>query len=524
MTARQPGRSPLPRRLLHSDAAVLAVLVLGVLALRAPFLGNPMIHVDEQFYLLAGQRVVEGALPYVDLWDRKPVGLFLLYAAIRLLGGTGIVEYQLVAALCAALTSFGVYGIARRGVAPPAALAGAIAYAAMLAPLNGAGGQAPVFYNLPMTWAALLTLRAGDAAEGRSYRWLGLVAMACAGLAIQIKYLAAVEGLFLGLWLLWTGHPTGRQRPLSVLKLFRDATLFAGAALLPTIAATGYFWWQGALEPFLQANFISIFQRAAAPHAFEMDALSHTAWLLTLPGILAIGALAFTWLRGPRQDRAFLSLWLIFALAGFFAIGNYFDHYALPLVAPLAVILTRLFVRRVVGPVLFALLLIQQVAYGRARYAPTAETIAMTRAMTTDIRAVTRGGHCLFVADTPLVLYLTTHACGPWRYSFPFHLLDGTEAGTGEADQPGAMRAILSARPGAIVTGSPQFTPTLQQANVTLLRDTLAARYVAQGRYPDRLRTYTVWVRRDLAEAARRDRATIPGTQGRAGPTALGQK
>jgi hypothetical protein len=49
--------------------------------------------------------MLDGALPYVDIWDRKPIGLFLLYAAIRLLGGDGILAYQVTATAFAVATA-----------------------------------------------------------------------------------------------------------------------------------------------------------------------------------------------------------------------------------------------------------------------------------------------------------------------------------------------------------------------------------------------------------------------------------
>jgi predicted membrane-bound mannosyltransferase len=81
-----------------------ALLLLVALLLRVPLFGDPVIHSDEQFYLLVGDRLLHGAWPYLDIWDRKPPGLFLLYAAIRLVGGLGIVQYQMVASLAAAAT------------------------------------------------------------------------------------------------------------------------------------------------------------------------------------------------------------------------------------------------------------------------------------------------------------------------------------------------------------------------------------------------------------------------------------
>jgi hypothetical protein len=79
-----------------------AIIVVAAFAIRCCQFGNPLIQVDETFYLLVGDRMLHGALPYVDIWDRKPVGLFVLFAGIRLLGGDGIVQYQVVATLFAA--------------------------------------------------------------------------------------------------------------------------------------------------------------------------------------------------------------------------------------------------------------------------------------------------------------------------------------------------------------------------------------------------------------------------------------
>jgi hypothetical protein len=81
--------------------------------LRAFTFGSPTIQIDEQFYLLVGDRMLHGALPFVDIWDRKPMGLFLLFAAIRLLGGEGIVQYQLVALLSVVATSVVIWRTAR---------------------------------------------------------------------------------------------------------------------------------------------------------------------------------------------------------------------------------------------------------------------------------------------------------------------------------------------------------------------------------------------------------------------------
>ncbi len=62
------------------------ILLATALLVRALTFGNPILHVDEEFYFAAARAMVHGAVPYVDVWDRKPVGLFLFYWPAAALG------------------------------------------------------------------------------------------------------------------------------------------------------------------------------------------------------------------------------------------------------------------------------------------------------------------------------------------------------------------------------------------------------------------------------------------------------
>ena len=137
-------------------------------------------------------------VPFIDLWDRKPLGLFLLFAGFRLIPADGIVTYQVAAALFAGGTATVILHIARRlGAAPGGAWSAGVLYLLAMSVIGGQGGQSPVFYNLPVALAALLTLRLPSLTAERDVRAIGrngLAACMLCGLAIQIKYTAAFSG------------------------------------------------------------------------------------------------------------------------------------------------------------------------------------------------------------------------------------------------------------------------------------------------------------------------------------------
>jgi hypothetical protein len=129
-------------RLLDRPIGVALLLLIFALLTRMRDFGNPVAHVDEQYYLLVGDRILHGARLYIDLWDRKPPGLFLLFAAFRLLPGDGFLAYQLVGTVCTAATGWLIWLAARRmELSFPAGLAAGAAYILWLPLLSGGSGS-----------------------------------------------------------------------------------------------------------------------------------------------------------------------------------------------------------------------------------------------------------------------------------------------------------------------------------------------------------------------------------------------
>jgi len=453
-----------------------AWLMLAALGLRVWDWNNPVLGLDEQWYLLVGDRMWRGAVPYIDLWDRKPVGLFLLYAGFRLLPGDGVLAYQVVATLAAGATA----AVVRRaalvaGAGPLGAGAAGLLYLAGLSVLGGQGGQAPVFYNLPMTVAALLTLGlfvGRNLPDARAVLRSGVLACALAGVAIQIKTSAAFEGAFFGVAHLWALRRAG----LGHAGVARSAALLALVGLAPTLAAAAAYAMMGvrALDAFWFANFVSILLRQPYPPLVVAGKLVGDLALL-LPLLVPAGVAL--WRRRTRRPggtgvRSAAALWLAAAVAGFVAIGTFHDHYALPLLAPLAVVAAPALDEAAAALACLGVagLLLAADALRRPDDAASERRLAQV------VRARSAPGRCPWIASGNPIAYLLADACIPTPYAFPNTLMHRTERGATGIDEAAEAHRILAARPPMLAVAIRRRMPW-NPATLAALRAAIARDY-----------------------------------------------
>ncbi|KQU61995.1 hypothetical protein ASG67_02290 [Sphingomonas sp. Leaf339] len=451
-----------------SATAQFLLLLAAAIATRGALYGNPVIHSDEQFYLLVGDRMLHGAWPFVDIFDRKPVGLFLIFAAIRSIGGNGILMYQLAATLTAAGTAFLVTRIAGRFTTRDAAFAGGLFYLIWLVVFDGAGGQSAVWGNALMAGAALIVVDA-MAAKDR-VRERGTLAMLLVGVAMQVKYTAMFEGIFFGLTLMWT--PYRAERPLPGLAI--DAACWVAAALVPTALAWSVYALAGHDAAFVFANFLSIFG--------QQD--DDTFWtdVPKVAGALALSAplLLMAW-RGRRRG-AWPLAWVGAALVAIYIMGTCELLYWLPLALPLSIAAAlgldrhcRWASRQVVAVVLiFGAIGGVTMSVVRVERRGTAAQITRLVDM---IGPAPRG--CLFTFGAEPILYYLTRSCLPTRYVFRSHLGQISEIrGTG-IDPVAEVARLLAARPGVIVMRAPK--PATNPATRVLVERAVATRYDLVG-------------------------------------------
>jgi hypothetical protein len=455
-----PGAAwrPTPQTLIAA-----AVIVLAAFAIRGWQFGDPLIHVDENFYLMVGDRMLHGATPYVDIWDRKPVGLFLLFAAIRLLGGDGIVQYQVVATLFAAATGIVIARIAQPLAGRVGGVLAGIVYLLLIGLVGGSGGQAPVFYNLLTAGAALAVMRVVTdpalATPGRITR-AGALAMALIGLGLQIKYSVVFEGVFFGLALMWASWRASGSLARTAL----DALAWIGLALAPTVLALAWYAAHGQADAFVYANFLSIGARSGAPVGELLHRLLKILRVLEIPLLATfLGMILQPWKRLPRGPASFhfVLAWLAAAVAGFLLFGTYFDHYALPLFVPLAAAAASLFAyqRRHLGLVAATVMIVA----GGTAYATVVHKMLLKRGsrpemdqMVDAIRPrLTPDGEGLYVWNGDTILYHLTGAKLPSRWPFAGHLNLLRENGAIGVGQASEVRRIFATRPRVVVDHDP---------------------------------------------------------------------
>lgn len=429
------------------SVALLTFLVVAVLARWQTF-GDPVVGYDEQFYLLVGDRMWNHhALPYVDIWDRKPIGLFLIYAFARMLGGAGFLQYKLVALGFVLTTAMVVYRIAREaGFRFGGIVAGAL-YICWLNFVEGEGGQADVLLAPFVAAAGWITWRARPGAAGLPAR--GALAMLLIGVAMQIKYTAMFEGVYFAFALLAKFH----RGEVRMARLAAMGVLWGGCAALPTVVVSLYYVAIGHWPEFVFANFLSQFGRNPLPAGLEAK---NYAFILGI--FMPLMALVWVSRRRGGAHFGFCLGWLAISLGGMLLVGNVGStHYATPALIPAVLAgagawgegARRRWPALAFVAVGFALsqLVLERVIYLKGGAAAAAAVAAAARP----------GKGCIYVYNGYPALYMLTHSCLPTRWAFPGHLNFSAEASIHAigVDPVAEEARILASEPAAIVDDYP---------------------------------------------------------------------
>ena len=317
------------------QAALLFLLCLLPILLYLPFLGTPFER-DEGVYATIAQGLLEGRIPYRDLFDNKPPLIYGWYAFSFLLFGENVVAPRVVAAVLLSLTTLTLFGQARmvlpRGAAYVAtglfALSTGLPYVAVHA-------NTEAYMLLPLV-AALAAFTIGMR-RGR-LGWF-LLSGALGGLAMMTKQVAVWNLLALAaVAILWRWRAGGRSRHslMPALCLMVGAMGTTGLIVAPLVAT-------GVLDDFLYANVAyNWLYVGAQSFGDRLKHLKAVLFFLAVAAPLVAGALAgslIVWRRSRRRSAAYLLIsWAAASVVGVASGWRFFPHYFLQLLPAMALL------------------------------------------------------------------------------------------------------------------------------------------------------------------------------------------
>ncbi len=307
--------------------ACAAVIVVGVVANQSAVHWRATMS-DDHLYSYHGWCVLDGARPYLDLWNNKPPGTWWLNAGAIALCGTGSASEVLIGSLALLVTMGALVGIARLAYRRSLALPAALIAAVLLTDIRfECGANRTETYLIACECVAVLAYLRW--LRGARARWLVLCGLA-AGTAPLFKQagLAAVGAGALHLaWTQWRaraagrGHPCG-WRPWVVVALTLPITPLVAAAVLGAQGALGEAIF--AMVGFNRAYFaVDDATWTNLGHAVRVYLPS----LRPLAGISAVVLIGLAWglARGladrrlgaghwpPRRGVGLLVIWLVLA-------------------------------------------------------------------------------------------------------------------------------------------------------------------------------------------------------------------
>lgn len=487
---------PIAKPMIRPGVATALLFLIVALLLRMAQFGNPVAGFDEQLYLLIGERMWAGAVPYLDLWDRKPPGLFGWFALMSAFGH-GLIVSQVMATLFAAATAWIAYRLVRGLTGDVPAMLGGLTYLVGLRQLAGHVTQTPVFYNLLLGMAAIALLRLATARTQHRARLLGIVAMLACGIAIQFKPTAAIQGVWFGLFALGLHWRAGLRLPAIAI----NAALYALAGLFPSLLAAGYYVAIGAFDAFWFANVTSIFLREGSFNAAAAEQFVVTL-LRALP-FLASGLIGAIFALHQRRSPTVVLLvgWAAMGIAEFLMLGSFWPHYLLPLLLPASALAAFLYARGTVGLAAFALVAAPPLV---AAMRDDARTSRLTAATAFEVAAAIPPAvreQCLFVYEGFTALYSLTHACTVTRFVFTDHLRSSRDGPALGVDPTVELGRALGRRPLVVITQENSPWTLRNRANDALIARTLARHYRIHARIreqdPDQHDiVHRVWLRR----------------------------
>ena len=327
-------RPDFSRRSVLNSLPLIAICLLPVL-LYLPFAGAPFER-DEGTYATVAQGLMDGQVPYRDLFDNKPPLVYGWYALSFFLFGESTTAPRMVAAVLLSVTTLALFAQARllfpRGVAYLAATLFAISTGIPFLALHA---NTEAYMLLPL----VTSIAAFTVGMNKQSLPLFLLAGVLGALAIGTKQVAVWNLVSLALVALFWRWRIGGSLPERVAPL---AALVVGAAVGLGLIA-GPFFATGSVDDLIYANvsynWLYVGFLTWPERFLNLGNGTLFVTLAAAPLLVASAIGLVTAIRKGRSTADYLVVgWAIASAIGVASGGRFFPHYFLHLVPAMAIL------------------------------------------------------------------------------------------------------------------------------------------------------------------------------------------
>ena len=304
------------------NAAVFLMFLGGSFLIRLPFFFRDYVDRDESTFILMAQSLIDGHLPYTQLWDLKPPLLFFIFALPIWLFGKSLVAIRVAGLLAVSGIVYSTYALGRETGGRAVGLGAGLACMFLMSLGGSVQGVMSEHFSMLFLLPALLLL-ARTPSRLRYFMAGGLM-----GLAVLCKSNLAVALPVLAGYLLFRSLTReGRVMRIPVLFAALGGALVLFGSVLPYLwSGQGALWWDSVI---------------LAPLAYSGDTGEFR--VSSLGFYLAVGLLLWMAFRRGWLDRRdiatqILAICLVGILLAFFKGGKINGHYLLQFY-PLALVL-----------------------------------------------------------------------------------------------------------------------------------------------------------------------------------------
>lgn len=270
---------------------------------------------------------MRGFIPYRDVIDIKPPGIYYVYAVAISTFGNSAESIRTFTAIYSLFTLGSLYCLARYLHGITAGIFAALLYAFYsCAPLTqGSSSNTEVFMVLPLLISTFLFIVAAD----RGSRHLIVASGTFAGFAMLIKTVALpyVILLFVASFFINKSKTGYKDRVI-------DVACYVTPLFIMATLTMAYFWYNNALNEFIYWN-VSLPFVYSSGDVVESKSVFYVlrtiAPELLLLFILAVPTAVWFWLEQRDLKRLIISLMLPAAFLGVCMPGKFFPHYFIQL-------------------------------------------------------------------------------------------------------------------------------------------------------------------------------------------------